>query len=53
MGRKSAHNELIFKFGNASLFMMKKNFAPFCVHPFAFPSTVDHIYAYCRCCSWM
>jgi hypothetical protein len=32
--------------------MMKKNFAPFCVHSFAIPSIVDRIYAYCGCCSW-
>jgi hypothetical protein len=25
---------------------MKKNFAPFCVHPSAFPSIVGHIYVY-------
>jgi hypothetical protein len=44
MGRTSTHNELICKFGSASL-IMKNDFAPFCVHHFAFLSIVDRINA--------
>jgi hypothetical protein len=39
MGRSSTHNELICKFGGASL-IMKNDFAPSCVYPFAFLSIV-------------
>jgi hypothetical protein len=44
MGRSSTHNELICKFGSASL-IMKNDFAPFCVRHFAFLSIVDRINA--------
>jgi hypothetical protein len=44
VGRTSAHNELICKFGNGSPFVMK-DFVQLCVHHFAFLSIVDRIYA--------
>jgi hypothetical protein len=45
MGRSSTHNELICKFGSASL-IMKNGFAPSCVYHFAFLLIVDRANAY-------
>jgi hypothetical protein len=49
VGKASAHNELICKFGSASR-IMKNDFAPSCVYHFAFLLIVDRVNAYCRGC---
>jgi hypothetical protein len=51
VGKASAHNELICKFGSASR-VMKNDFAPSCVYHFAFLVIVNRVNAYCRGYFW-